>query len=183
MNQVFPLTRLTSSRMPLNPEDINLLKHPFGILVHDKYITKQKIKGILKNAKKVISVGDCTTDRLISFGILPDISVVDGIERRLKRDYSLHSKMTKVKLLTCNNPAGSISKDAFTTLCKAFTMSDPVKIVVDGEEDLLSVPIVTIAPDEAILLYGQPSQGMVVVHITIEMRMKAKNLMQRIGFS
>jgi uncharacterized protein (UPF0218 family) len=167
--------------MPLNPDVINLLKDPFGILVHDKYLTKHKIKCILKNSKKVISVGDSTTDRLISFDIVPDISVIDGVERRMKRSHSLHSKITTVKVLHCSNPAGSITKEALLVLCKAFTMPGPVKVIVDGEEDMLALPIITIAPEEAVVLYGQPLQGMVVVNVSPEMQAKAKNLMQRIG--
>jgi uncharacterized protein (UPF0218 family) len=167
--------------MSLNPDEIHVLKHPFGLLIHDKYVTKQKIKSILKDAKKVISVGDSTTDRLISFDIVPDISVIDGIERRLKRSHSLHSKITTVKELHCSNPAGSISKEAFFVLCQALTMPSPVKVVVDGEEDMLALPIITIAPEEAVVLYGQPLEGMVVVNVSPEMQTKAKNLMNRIG--
>jgi uncharacterized protein (UPF0218 family) len=167
--------------MPLNPDDIQLLKNPFGTLIHDKYVTKQKIKGILKYAKKVISVGDSTTDRLISFDIVPDISVIDGIERRLKRSHSLHSKITIVKELYCSNPAGTISKEAFLVLCEALTMPGPIKVVVDGEEDMLALPIISIAPERAVVLYGQPLEGMVVVNISPEVQTKAKNLMDRIG--
>ena len=167
--------------MPLNPDDTHLLKDPFGILIHDKYVTKQNIKGILRYAKKVISVGDSTTDRLISFDIIPDISVIDGIERRLKRSHNLHSKITMVKELHCSNPAGSISKEAFFVLCQALTMSGPIKVVVDGEEDMLALPIISIAPERAVVLYGQPLEGMVVVNISPEMQTKAKNLMDRIG--
>jgi uncharacterized protein (UPF0218 family) len=167
--------------MPLSPDDINLLKNPFGILVRDTCVTKQKLKGVLKDAKKVISVGDSTTDRLVSFDIVPDISVIDGIERRVKRNYNLYSKITRVKVLHCRNPAGSITKEAFLVLCKALTMSGPVKVVVNGEEDMLALPMITIAPDKAVVLYGQPLQGMVVVNVIPEMRTKAKYLMQRIG--
>ena len=74
--------------MPLNPDDALILKTPFGTLIQDEKVTKDKIKGFLKNVKRVISVGDSTTDRLISFGILPDLSVIDGKERRLKRSSS-----------------------------------------------------------------------------------------------
>jgi GTP-dependent dephospho-CoA kinase len=169
------------NRMPLNPDDIHLLKDPFGILIRDKYVTERKIKGILKDATKVISVGDSTTDRLISFDIIPDISVIDGIERRLKRSQSLHSKITTVKELHCSNPAGSISKEAFFVLCQAFSIPGPVKVVVDGEEDMLALPIITIAPEEAVVLYGQPLEGIVVVNVSPEMQTKAKNLMDRVG--
>jgi len=53
--------------MPLTFEDILTLKEPFGVLIKDEDATKEKIRGLLKDAKKVVSVGDSTTDRLIFF--------------------------------------------------------------------------------------------------------------------
>ena len=167
--------------MPLSPEDIHLLKNPFGILIHDKYVTKQKIKAILKNAKQVISVGDCTTDRLLSFDIIPDILVIDEIERRAKRSHSLHSKIMAAKELHCSNPPGSISKEALLVLYQALAMPGPVKVIVNGEEDMLALPIIAIADKKSVVLYGQPLVGMVVVNINPEMQAKAKNLMERLG--
>jgi GTP-dependent dephospho-CoA kinase len=167
--------------MPLSPEELHLLKNPFGILIHDKYVTKRKIKAILKNAKQVISVGDCTTDRLISFDIIPDILVIDGIERRTKRSRGLHSKIMAAEELHCSNPPGSISKEAFLVLYQALAMPGPVKVIVNGEEDMLALPIIAIADEKAVVLYGQPLEGMVVVNINPETQAKAKNLMERIG--
>jgi GTP-dependent dephospho-CoA kinase len=171
------------SRMPLSPEDIRLLKDPFGTLIDDKYVTKGKIKGILKNARRVVSVGDSTTDRLLSFDIMPDILVVDGVERRVKRNHGLHSKITAPKELHCSNPPGSVSKEAFFVLSQAFNTQCPVKVIVDGEEDMLALPIITIAPQETFVLYGQPLEGMVIVNVNPEIQTKAKNLMERIGLS
>ena len=54
--------------MPLTPECIRILKEPFGNLIPDKNINRRKLNAVLRNAKKIISVGDATTDRLISFG-------------------------------------------------------------------------------------------------------------------
>ena len=167
--------------MPLSPEELHLLRNPFGILIHDNFVTKRKIKAILKNTKQVISVGDCTTDRLISFDIIPDILVIDGIERRTKRSHGLNSKIMAAKELHCSNPPGSISEEAFLVLYQALAMPGPVKVIVNGEEDMLALPIIAIADDKAVVLYGQPLEGMVVVNINPEMQAKAKNLMERIG--
>jgi uncharacterized protein (UPF0218 family) len=167
--------------MPLTPEDILILKEPFGTLVKDQDITEQKIKDLLKNAKLIISVGDSTTDRLISFGILPHVSVIDGRERRLRRISFLHSHNTTACELHCCNPAGTVSRDAISILHDAFRTLPPIKIVVDGEEDMLTLPIITIAPEGTIVLYGQPLEGMVVVTVTAKTRKKAKDLMDRIG--
>src|ERR687892_2588390 len=81
--------------MPLTPECIRILKEPFGNLIPDKNINRRKLNVVLRNAKKIISVGDATTDRLISFGIIPNISVVDGKERRMEREYVNNSSLNR----------------------------------------------------------------------------------------
>ena len=168
--------------MPLTFEDILTLKEPFGVLIKDEDATKEKIRGLLKDAKKVVSVGDSTTDRLIFFDVLPDVSVIDNRERRLKRKISLHSKIN-VHELHCANPAGTISREAVSILHKALKISAPVKVIVYGEEDMLALPVIAFAPYRTFVLYGQPLQGIVVVTVTAKMRRKAKDIMDRIGMS
>ena len=168
--------------MPLTFEDILTLKEPFGVLIKDEDATKEKIKGLLKDAKKVVSIGDSTTDRLIFFDLLPDVSVIDNRERRLKRKTSLHSKIT-VHELHCTNPAGTISREAVSILHKALRISAPVKVIVYGEEDMLALPVIAFAPYRTFVLYGQPLEGIVVVTVTAKMRSKAKDMMDRIGMS
>jgi uncharacterized protein (UPF0218 family) len=174
--------------MPLTPECIRILKEPFGDLILDKNITRIRLNAILKNAKKIISVGDATTERLISFGIIPNVSVIDGKERRIKRAFISNSSLkgdqiekTKFKEHKCSNPAGTISKNAVDVLKDALSLSSHVKIIVDGEEDLLALPLFLIIPQGSILMYGQPSEGLVVVKINPKVRKKAKDLMDRIG--
>ncbi len=174
--------------MPLTPECIRILKEPFGNLIPDKNITRRKLNALLRNAKKIISVGDATTDRLISFGIIPNISVVDGKERRMERKYVNNSSMNRdqidknlAKELKCSNEAGTISKRAVELLQNALGMSSNVRIIVDGEEDLLALPLFLIAPDKSVVMYGQPYEGLVVVKINSKIRQKAKDLMDRIG--
>jgi hypothetical protein len=165
--------------MPINPTDAALLKQPFGILIPDKQVTEPKIVSMLKDAKKVIAVGDATTDRLVGFNLTPDVAVIDGKERRSKRSYpdNYHARV-----LQCTNPAGTISKNAVKVLQDALQMSSPVRVVVEGEEDLLALPIFAMAPESSIVLYGQPLEGLVVVKITKSKQMQAKDLMDRIGF-
>jgi hypothetical protein len=164
--------------MPLHLKDAGLLKEPFGTLIPDKQVTKQKISHMLKGSKKVIAVGDATTERLVSFGMTPDIAVIDGRERRSRRSYPTNYK---VKELRCTNPAGTISEEAVKVLQDALKMPPPVLVLVDGEEDMLALPFFAMSPVDAVVLYGQPLEGLVVVNITLAKRKQAKDLMDRIG--
>jgi uncharacterized protein (UPF0218 family) len=163
--------------MPLSPEDEKALKRPFGILVPDAQVTKQKMTFLLKGAKKVITVGDATTERLAGFGIIPDVAVVDGKERRSARAAPSYP----AKEMRCKNLAGAISKSAVEILEHALDEKKPVRVLVDGEEDMLALPLFVMAPLGAVVLYGQPLEGLVVVEITHAKRREAKDLMDRIG--
>jgi len=164
--------------MPLSEKDAQILKQPFGTLVPDNEVTKQKMAPMLKGARKIIAVGDATTERLISFGIVPDVAVIDGVERRSKRAYSVNYHAEELR---CRNPAGTISKDAVKAMKEALKATSPARVLVEGEEDLLALPAFAMAPEGSAVLYGQPLEGLVVVRITPAKQRQAKDLMDRIG--
>jgi GTP-dependent dephospho-CoA kinase len=155
----------------------DLLKRPFGTLVAEKEITKRKIMSMLEGVRKIITVGDATTDRLLSFGITPDIAVTDGVERRALRDHSIDYQATE---MLCTNPAGIISDKAIEVLQKALEATSPIRVKVQGEEDLLALPLFAMAPKGSVVLYGQPLEGIVLVNITEEKQNQAKELMNKI---
>jgi uncharacterized protein (UPF0218 family) len=155
----------------------DLLKRPFGTLVVEKEINKQKIVSMLEGAKKIITVGDATTERILSFGITPDIAVTDGVERRSLRDHSINYH---AKEFFCTNPPGMISDEAMEVLQKALESFAPIRIKVQGEEDLLALPLFAMAPKGSVVLYGQPFEGIVLVKITEEKQNQANGLMVKI---
>jgi uncharacterized protein (UPF0218 family) len=164
--------------MPPDIIDKYILKRPFGELVLEKDISKQRILSMLEGAKKIITVGDATTERLISFGITPDIAVIDGLERRLRRNRSIDSH---AKEILCVNPAGTISKDAVDVLQVALQTPPPITVKVKGEEDMLALPLFMLAPKGSVVLYGQPLEGIVLVYVTEEKQNQAKELMNKIS--
>jgi len=60
---------------------------------------------------------------------------------------------------------------------KAFSCESPVRITVDGEEDLLVIPVCIHAPKNSIVMYGQPNEGLVIVTITPEIRAKVQKIL------
>lgn len=56
-------------------------------------------------------------------------------------------------------------------------MTVPVRITVMGEEDLLVLPVCIYAPDNSIVLYGQPNEGLVLVEVSTEIRNKVQTLL------
>lgn len=150
------------------------LKRPMGLLIRDAEATKENIlKNMVKGAL-LISVGDATTEKLVKFGLDPSVQIVDSVEKRRKRDLPEGKVRTT---LHCTNPAAEITPESMAAIKRAFREEKPVRIVVTGEEDLLVLPVVVYAPENSIVMYGQPNEGLVIVTINQKVRNTAKKFM------
>lgn len=138
------------------------------------------------DARILVTVGDATTAKLLSFGIVPDLSVVDGKERRTPLDRTKISPLAeeieqgRLSYMECSNNAGSISRNAIATIKDALKVPFPVRIFVYGEEDMLALPLFIMVPDGSVVLYGQPLEGMVIVKVNEDIRRKAQYLLDKI---
>jgi hypothetical protein len=151
------------------------LKKPLGILISEHNTTKENISKNIPKDAFVITVGDATTEKMIKFGFDVSLQIVDSLEKRNKRDLPKGNVET---ILTCENPAAEITDESVSVIRKAFGMAPPVRIVVNGEEDLLVLPVAVYAPNDSVILYGQPNEGLVIVHVTEEIRNKAGSIMK-----
>ena len=64
------------------------------------------------------------------------------------------------------NPQGTITKEAISAIKDALEKNEHTHIVIDGEEDLLTLIAVYYAPENSFVVYGQPYSGIVVVKVT-----------------
>ena len=151
------------------------LKIPLGDLLLEKDATKQNIIKYLSNNSFVITVGDRTTEKMINFGLTPSVQIIDSQEKRIKRDPPKDENISTE--LRCDNPATEITEQSIDTIKKAFSLKPPVRIVVNGEEDLLVIPVCINAPKDSVVMYGQPNEGLVIVQITPEIRNKTQRLL------
>ena len=165
--------------MQFNNKELQILKKPIGILLKNYQINMDSLSKYLKS-ELIISVGDATTDTLLELGIVPTIQIVDGRERRVERDLPLENY---AKVIKCNNPAGTISMEAVNTFKEALASEKPVRIVVNGEEDLLGAVVLALAPDNSVMFYGQPLEGLVVVTVNNETRSKLEEVINKIRLS
>lgn len=149
-------------------------KNPLGVLLPEDTVDKAHISEYLSDNSYIITVGDRTTEKMIDFGLIPSLQIIDGVEKREKRELP---KLENATELTVDNPAAEITSQSIDVIKQAFTLPSPVRIVVNGEEDLLVIPVCVHAPDNSIVLYGQPNEGLVVVEITPEIRNKTQSLL------
>jgi uncharacterized protein (UPF0218 family) len=156
------------------PENLrDTLKKPLGILVREKNVTKENILSFLMPDTYIVTVGDATSEKMLGFGLMPALQIVDGLEKRVKRSLPKNS----AKKLSCENPAGQITAQSIDVIKEAMGLEPPVQIVVNGEEDLLVIPVCIYAPVNTVVLYGQPNEGLVVVPVTDEIRNKTKEIL------
>ena len=158
------------------PDDLrDQLKTPLGNLISDNNPNKENIIKKISAESVIITVGDRTTENMLQLGLKPQIQIIDGLEKRnqcvVPTDDTINTK------LSCKNPPGEITEESIQTIQKAFSSKPPVRITVDGEEDLLVIPVCIYAPENSVVMYGQPNEGLVLVHVTPEMRAKVQKIL------
>jgi len=149
------------------------LKKPFGILVESVEKLKEQLEGEKK--PKLIAVGDVATERMMKIGLPPDICIID---HRVMRKPIKPVLIEAEQILYTSNPPGIITKGAWLAIEKGVTSNKKTKIEVDGEEDLLVIPAVLTAPENSIVLYGQPNQGIVIVKVTKQKKRECQKILE-----
>ncbi|MEB3825405.1 MAG: GTP-dependent dephospho-CoA kinase family protein [Desulfurococcales archaeon] len=143
---------------------------PRGIIVSQQI--DDWVKGNLKG-RHVISVGDVVTETLVRNNIKPIVAVVDYKTRRalILPEYKAH--LNEYEYINVRNPPGTISLEAIHILCNILSSIQGdrrVVVEVEGEEDMLALPIISCAPLCSIVVYGVPDVGIAAVHVTEETR-------------
>ncbi len=158
------------------PEELrDKLKIPLGTLLLEKDTNKENVLKKISNVSYIITVGDATTEKMLSFGIVPSLQIVDALEKRAKREPPTSAQI--ITNISCDNPAGEITENSIDQIKKAFKSKPPVRIMINGEEDLLVIPVCIFAPENSVVMYGQPNEGLVIVHINEEIRHKAQTIL------
>ena len=150
------------------PDNLRLeLRKPMGgVLTSEKLFSSiEKQKG-----RVIIAVGDMTTKTILDAGITPHLSIIDGkVGRQPFADAEKGLRALAIPLLYVKSGPGYISQEAIGAIKKAMGSLDAEKhqaIIVDGEEDLLVLPVVLYGPVGSAVYYGQPGEGIVEVAVT-----------------
>ena len=131
------------------------LKTPLGILLPIGQDNKENIQKYLLDNSYIVTVGDRTTEKMIEYGIIPSLQIIDGFEKRKQREFP---KLGNASELIIDNPAAEITLQSIEIIKKAFEMTPPIRLTVNGEEDLLVLPVCIHAPKNSVVLYGQNHQ-------------------------
>jgi hypothetical protein len=120
-------------------------------------------------------VGDVVTAELLAAGLKPDIVIVDFKVMRAPVSDEVKKVIDayRVRTVKVKNPAGMISLELRRALEGA---SPPLKLIVEGEENLATLPAVLSAPIGSVIAYGQPREGVVLVEVTEQKRREFQGL-------
>jgi hypothetical protein len=138
------------------------LKNPIGTLVKGPpEDTMRELAATVQNEKPVlvISVGDEVSRNMLRHGIKPHIMIVDN---KTMREETEPIETTGFDAVEIENPAGTLTPNAWWAIREALSNKKPTRILVDGEEDLLTLVAILEAPGKSLVVYGQPREGIVV---------------------
>ena len=151
------------------------LSRPLGRLVKGA-----EVVAAVKGAKPLVTVGDYTTADLVERGVLPQIAVVDFKTKRIEQP-RWHTKLKGVGdwVIVLENPAGMIRKEVWPVISEAFKSRERVRLEVRGEEDLLALVCIALAPEGAVVAYGQPDEGAVIVRVDRGAKERVHDILRR----
>lgn len=137
----------------------------------------QLLRSIIAKGRppKLILVGDSVSRQATLAGIAPDVMVIDNLEKRQRASTYVHPHN---RLINAKNKAGKIEHNARLAVEGAIR-GEADLVVIEGEEDLLTIIAVIAAPLGSLVVYGQPNEGVVLVTVSAENKAEAERILQQ----
>ncbi|MEM2870522.1 MAG: GTP-dependent dephospho-CoA kinase family protein [Thermoplasmata archaeon] len=145
-------------------------------------VDAQELPGLLGKARPLVTVGDVVTSTLLAAGIRPELAVFDFKTKRKERvGLEFFLERAGGEVLRAPNPAGTLTQELWSAIERGIRLAQEGRsacVVVEGEEDLAAIPAILLAPDGAVVLYGMPGKGVVVVRVDGTSRARARGLLE-----
>lgn len=181
---------LTDRKRWVLPKSLRpVLREPLGEVFTGQVSEKKAVvKRIIDTIEKsdppmVFAIGDIIAESLKEAGYLSSIEVIDLRSRRKALNEDRKWKIESRKLRRYCNRAGTIEVSAvrrLKSLCGVYLRNNtPQSLVINGEEDLMVLPAILVAPLSSIVLYGQYGLGVVGVKVTEEKKAEVLKLVSR----
>jgi len=130
----------------------------------------------------IISIGDTTTEVLLSQGIIPTLACIDFQVQRQEFDWekNLWDKLTfGCTISYFFSGPGFIDTTVMNAIEHWSEQPNQTLFIIDGEEDLLVLPAILYAPQGTVVYYGQPDKGIVQVEVTTKTKQLAQQLLSQ----
>ena len=162
----------------VTPELRLRFKKPFGELIQGSYSQTMAAVGEIMAKEKpfmLISVGDRVSRNLTEVHLNPKLSIIDN---KCMRKRIEPQEFTAKHVVHVSNPGGTITEEAVAAISAVFETDKEFQIIVEGEEDLLTLVAVLYAPVNSLVVYGQPREGIVVVRVTSEKKAEVTDFLK-----
>jgi uncharacterized protein (UPF0218 family) len=143
--------------------------------------TMSKLSELIESVKpkKIISIGDIVSRNILERNLPLNVFIVDN---RSMRELIEPIDASVSKVLYLINPAGAISGDSWRIIDEAINSEGLVKVLVEGEEDLLTIVAALLAPVNSMVVYGQPNEGIVVINVTEEVKKEMREIINKMVY-
>jgi uncharacterized protein (UPF0218 family) len=159
------------------------LKEPFGTLIEGTpEQTMAKLRAMVDEAKppRLVSVGDVVSKNMHQCNLHPQLTIIDYVSLR---NQAMPKEAPVDRTIQVKNPQGTITNQARAAVKAALDSDLHTHIVVEGEEDLLTLAAVLYAPLGSFVVYGQPHVGIVVVLASSDKKEQVKKLLKEMKAS
>ena len=141
-------------------------------------VSSQELADAVGRPAKLVAVGDLCSLSALTQGLLPDVIVVDFKTRRgEEEEIRQYFEGLNWRSIEVYNPAGVLTRSMWEGIAEAYKSEERVMVVVQGEEDLATMPCIALAPLGSVVLYGMPGKGVVVVRVDEEAKRKVKSVL------
>ena len=133
----------------------------------------------IRRAGRLAACGDVVTAGALALGVTPFVAVMDGRTQRGNPQPVPPSTIRAFpRVRSATNPPGEITV-ALQEALRALVDEGGGLLLVEGEEDLVVLPLVEGLPDRTTVIYGQPGAGVAFVEVDRSSRARARALMDR----
>lgn len=164
------------------------LRKPLGRVISsfsslsDKEIETIKKRACRQGYPPYCAVGDMVTLELKKKGILPFISIIDGFTKRKALNKEFFDFILEKDRYEALNEKSTIHRESCIKIGELFGAGHKKAIrqlLVHGEEDLLTLAAVLLAPLETTIWYGQQDMGIVEIRVTEKIKETVYNLVRQ----
>ena len=177
----------------ITPSVRKLLASPIGIL-HPGTISENlhKMKKWIKkqsNNPQFVCVGDVVSRGFMNDEFLSSYLKMCIVDEKTKRgEFQISANLVEYYISRVHNPPGFLRSSAIQEIQTQLKSSQKTLIIVDGEEDLLVIPVILHSPENFYVVYGQPPvtdledaipAGLVMISVNNETKAQVQNLLDQ----
>lgn len=180
---------LFSKEKLILPESLKgVLRKPLGRVISSfSLLSQREIEKIKQEIQEqghiyLCTVGDMVTYEAKKRGMGPFLSIIDGLTLRKALKNELMDFILEKERSNAKNEKGTIQKSACTEVQRLFDLGHKgaiEQVLIEGEEDLLTLAAILFAPLGTHIWYGQQGVGAIDVRVTEKKKQTVYNLLKQ----